>query len=177
MAVECTAGALVELAKCFSGISPIQQQAIATYLLCQIANNGGSGSGVPAGVILAWSGTIATIPDGWVLCDGTNGTPDLRNRFIAGAVTDFGADPVSTIEGAAMHLGGTNSHSHSVTDAGHQHNFANTLDSGSEILDSNPGGNWNAELTGAVDTATTGITIDTELTVPPWMALAYIMKT
>lgn len=38
---------------------------------------------VPPGGIIMWSGT--TIPDGWLLCDGTNGTPDLRDRFILGA--------------------------------------------------------------------------------------------
>jgi len=41
--------------------------------------------GAPAGVIVMWSGTLATIPDGWVLCDGGNGTPDLRQKFVMGA--------------------------------------------------------------------------------------------
>lgn len=36
------------------------------------------------GVILAWSGSISSIPSGWALCDGTNGRPDLRGRFILG---------------------------------------------------------------------------------------------
>lgn len=40
------------------------------------------GSIVPSGLITMWSGTIANIPDGWHLCDGTEGTPDLRDRFI-----------------------------------------------------------------------------------------------
>ena len=44
----------------------------------------------PAGVIRMWSGTIANIPSGNVLCDGTNGTPDLRNRFIMGAPNQAG---------------------------------------------------------------------------------------
>lgn len=35
-------------------------------------------------MIVAWSGSITTIPYGWALCDGTNGTPDLRGRFIIG---------------------------------------------------------------------------------------------
>jgi microcystin-dependent protein len=38
------------------------------------------------GIIVAWSGTVANIPTGWALCDGTNGTPNLGNRFIYGAV-------------------------------------------------------------------------------------------
>jgi len=34
---------------------------------------------------MLWSGSIATIPTGYVLCDGDNGTPDLTDRFIFGA--------------------------------------------------------------------------------------------
>lgn len=40
---------------------------------------------IPSGVIVMWSGSIAAIPEGWTLCDGTAGTPDLRNRFVFGA--------------------------------------------------------------------------------------------
>ena len=42
------------------------------------------------GMIMLWSGTIATIPAGWHLCDGTNGTPNLKARFVVGAETDSG---------------------------------------------------------------------------------------
>ena len=40
---------------------------------------------VPQGAIVMWSGAITSIPTGWSLCDGTNGTPDLTDRFIVGA--------------------------------------------------------------------------------------------
>lgn len=40
---------------------------------------------VPKGGIIMWSGSIASIPTGWALCDGANGTPDLRERFVVGA--------------------------------------------------------------------------------------------
>lgn len=40
---------------------------------------------VPSGVILMWSGSTDTIPAGWALCNGQNGTPDLTDRFILGA--------------------------------------------------------------------------------------------
>ena len=40
---------------------------------------------LPAGLILLWSGSQASIPSGWALCDGNNSTPDLRGRFVIGA--------------------------------------------------------------------------------------------
>lgn len=47
----------------------------------------------PIGTIVIWSGDADSIPDGWALCDGTNGTPDLRNKFVLGAgdVYEIGA--------------------------------------------------------------------------------------
>lgn len=45
----------------------------------------GASATAPAGAIVVWSGLLADIPSGWVLCDGTNGTPDLRDQFIRGA--------------------------------------------------------------------------------------------
>jgi hypothetical protein len=39
----------------------------------------------PSGGIVMWSGTVATIPAGWLLCNGQNGTPNLLDRFIIGA--------------------------------------------------------------------------------------------
>lgn len=50
-------------------------------------NSNGNGP-VPAGGIIMWSGSPTAIPTGWALCDGTNGTPDLRERFIVGAGGD-----------------------------------------------------------------------------------------
>ena len=49
---------------------------------------------IPSGVIVMWSGTIASIPEGWALCDGSSGTPDLRDRFIYGI--GAGEDPGAT---------------------------------------------------------------------------------
>ncbi len=48
---------------------------------------GGFGAGLPAGCIVMWAGTIATIPAGWVICDGNNGTPNLLAKFIKGVAT------------------------------------------------------------------------------------------
>jgi hypothetical protein len=44
---------------------------------------------IPRGVIVSWYGPINQIPGGWLLCDGTQGTPDLRDRFIVGAGAAF----------------------------------------------------------------------------------------
>jgi hypothetical protein len=42
---------------------------------------------VPTGTIIAWNRTSGAIPSGWAVCDGTNGTPDLRGRFLRGVAT------------------------------------------------------------------------------------------
>ena len=44
---------------------------------------------VPRGCILLWSGSTSTIPGGWALCNGQNGTPDLRDRFVVGAGSTY----------------------------------------------------------------------------------------
>lgn len=63
-------------------------------------------------LIAIWAGVLANIPSNWALCDGNNGTPDLRSTFIKGAA--IGAD-----SGASA---GTNTHTHtnhpSLTHAG-----------------------------------------------------------
>jgi len=80
----------------------------------------------PSGGIIMWSGTLAAIPSGWVLCDGTGGTPNLIAQFIRGVATDAtdpgstgGADTV-TLTGAESGLV-SHSHSSSVSDGGHTH--------------------------------------------------------
>jgi hypothetical protein len=75
------------------------------------AFGGAGGGGLPAGIIVMWSGSRAGIPAGWLLCDGTNGTPDLRNRFVMGAAA--GEDP-GAIAGSATHSHGGLAHTHTV---------------------------------------------------------------
>ncbi len=50
---------------------------------------GGDSGAVPAGLIAIWSGSASAIPNGWALCNGQNGTPDLRNRFVLGAGSSY----------------------------------------------------------------------------------------
>jgi hypothetical protein len=77
--------------------------------------------GVPYGAIMMWSGIVASIPESWHLCDGTNGTPDLRGRFIVGAGGAYAPLEVGgsdTANGTAtIGLGGA--HTHTLTIAGH----------------------------------------------------------
>ena len=61
-------------------------------VIWQLRNRSGGDfdSSVPLGVITLWSGSIATIPTGWALCDGTNGTPNLTAKFVIHADSDSG---------------------------------------------------------------------------------------
>lgn len=85
--------------------------------------------GVPSGFIGMWSGSIASIPGGWALCDGTNGTPNLKDRFVVGAGGAYG---VGATGGASSFSGSTDGHALTVlempshnhpgsTDLGHTH--------------------------------------------------------
>ena len=70
---------------------------------------------VPIGGIIMWSGTIATIPANWALCDGTANAPgpDLRDQFVVGARQDSGGVAKTNLTGALAQTGGTTAHSHS----------------------------------------------------------------
>lgn len=111
---------------------------------------------LPSGIISLWFGSIVSIPTGWVLCDGNNGTPDLVNRFVVGAGGIHAVDDV----------GGSNNHTHNFTSSGHLHNIS----AGVQI----------ASGTGKLDATTIENdfgTTDPESSLPPFHALAYIMKT
>ena len=60
-----------------------------SYKLSKLTTDKGFSNSVPAGTILPWYGEKANIPNGFALCDGTNGTPDLRDRFLVGAGTTY----------------------------------------------------------------------------------------
>jgi hypothetical protein len=150
------------------------------------------GNAFVAGMIMMWSGTIATIPSGWLLCNGASGTPDLRNRFVIGAFSDTTGVAYTTITGANTQTGGSKdaivvSHTHTatstVTDPGHSHLY--DADSGNRnSYGPNSGGV--AYVPGQTNTSTTGITVatsnstegasGTNANLVPYYALAFIMK-
>jgi hypothetical protein len=77
-------------------------------------------SAIPIGCIVMWGGTVNSIPSGWRLCDGTNNTPDLRDRFVIGARSDSSGPATTFVTGADTKTGGTKdsvivNHGHTAT--------------------------------------------------------------
>ncbi len=160
----------------------------------QVLTSAGSGSTPTwttqfvSGMIMLWSGSTGTIPSGWVICDGTNSTPDLRNRFVVGAGSTYSVDATGGSADATLPTH-THTATSSVTDPGHKHlsaqgtEFPQYGESGSV---SGPSGLRN-DGQGFTETKTTGISVSTSIAnagssgtnanLPPYYALAYIMKT
>lgn len=150
-----------------------------------------------AGMIMLWSGSIASIPAGWVICDGTSGTPDLRDKFVVGAGSTYA---VGATGGATTHDHGGVTGSHTLTTSeipAHSHAmFSNNLNdtpaSGASSIargTTNSPGEEEYEVTTGSGTPTIGVTADagsgsghdhtvaSGSSLPPYYALAYIMKT
>ena len=140
-----------------------------------------STSVLPTGSIILWSGSTGSIPSGFYLCNGSNGTPDLRDRFIVGAGGNY---TVAQTGGSADAI--VVSHNHTatsvVTDPVHAHSGV-LNDSGSSQLVGGTGISYNRFL--ATNSNTTGVTVATTNVAagtsgsgannPLYYALAYIM--
>ncbi len=156
-----------------------------------------SGPGtIPIGGIIMWSGS--TVPTGWQLCDGSNSTPDLRNKMILGGNTYSTSAWRESITGSTTSTGGTKdavnvSHTHTITDAGHRHNFVyddNVPVGNLAAYDiQRPGNNLGGGAEGSGTTllyttsaTATGIVINsagvtgTNQNLPPYFVLAFIMR-
>ena len=137
-------------------------------------------SGLPSGVIVMWSGSIASIPTDWALCDGTNGTPDLTSKFIR-SVTNASTDPGST-GGSATHAHSAgsysaSSHTHTYSGSTSTYNWnvrreGDQWDSGSTGTHSHT---YSGTTSSSVGGAISGIS-DSANSLPPYYALAFIMK-
>jgi hypothetical protein len=133
---------------------------------------------IPTGVIVMWSGSIASIPSGWLICDGSNSTPDLRNRFIVGAGSTYS---VAGTGGSADAIVVSHTHTATVTDPGHAHTFVYEPGlaqggSGRNGVGGTTPFATNSQVTGiSVSNSTTGSS-GTNANLPPYYALAYIMK-
>jgi len=155
------------------------------------------GTTIPTGMISLWYGSIGSVPTGWYLCDGSNGTPDLRDRFIVGAGSTYS---VASVGGSTDSI--VVSHTHTatststVTDPGHVHNILGT--SNHYVADGGQGSGGTGTFpfslgstsygSSYIQSATTGVTVATSTTnastgtsgtnanLPPYYALAYVMK-
>jgi len=178
----------------------------------QLATTAFVQASLPSGVIVMWSGSIASIPGGWLLCNGSSGTPDLRDRFIVGAGSTYAvaatggsanatlvshthtATSTSTFTGTAL-----GNHTHSITDPGHTHSTQQaglfgggglTFTGGGYSVSAPPTLSATTGITGTnaasagtpagtVSTSTSNSTEGSSATnanLPPYYALAYIMK-
>ena len=141
----------------------------------QVLTSGGSGSNmtwtypVPSGGIIIWSGASNAIPSGWVLCDGNNSTPDLRDRFVVGAGSGYSVGDTGGAASVTLTTNQIPSHTHSYSSANHP------TSSGPE---QNQSGGPEDRTTFNVS-KTTGSTGggQSHENRPPYYALCYIMKT
>jgi hypothetical protein len=146
---------------------------------------GGGGTTVPSGCIIIWSGAIGSVPTGYVLCDGTNSTPDLRNSFVIGAGNTYSVGQTGGSKDAIV-VTHTHTATSVVTDPGHFHDVLTTNTSGGTltIADRNGNGTSNTSVTQGkatgISVATTNASAGvsgTNANLPPYYALAFIMKT
>ena len=153
-----------------------------------------TGANVPQGTILPWYGKLDEIPNGFYLCDGANGTPDLRNRFLVGAgdeykLTDNGGEKEVTLEapqvGSHYHgVGSYNFGSNNGDFFGLAAKIEFSLPTGGGWIGwngSNHGGHWSAPTGAVMGQQITSLAVATEAQKPhenrpPYYALYYIMK-
>ena len=141
------------------------------------------GNAFVAGMIMLWSGSIATVPSGWLLCDGSNGTPNLRDRFVVGAGSTY---TVAATGGSADATLVAHTHTGTVDSNGaHTHLIGQVNSTG--IYDAAGGNGPNVSSPGNLSTNSAGTHTHTFTTnssgssgtnanLPPYYALAYIMK-
>lgn len=108
-----------------------------------------------AGLTILWFGSIGSIPTGYVICDGNNDTPDLRNEFVIGSGDIY---PVNDSGGSVLH-------NHTFTTDGHPH----LINAGSEM----GAGPFRRDRT--LTTFVNGTTDNTDI-LSPYHSLVYIMK-
>ena len=133
----------------------------------------------PVGGIIIWSGSGDNIPEHWALCDGTNGTPDLRNRFVLGASPNMAGNTGGSGEitisastgGTALSVAQLPSHTHNGQGVSSQYYGDYTIGAGN-IQTGYPLTTLGA--TGSNQAHSHSINI-TAAHLPPYYSLAYIM--
>ena len=120
--------------------------------------------GVPVGGIIMWSGATNAIPSGWALCDGQNGTPNLQDRFIVGAGSTYAVDATGGSADATLV-----SHTHNLL-----YNHGSFGGSSGAVTPRSGNTPVTPGISGRVSTEGSSAT---NANLPPYYALAYIMKT
>lgn len=106
---------------------------------------GSGGASIPSGVILMWHGTEDTVPDGWAVCNGENGTPDFRGVFPLGASTEHPIGETGGSEQVTLTVAQMPEHSHIFTmvnnnTAGKAHPQGSSLESATAVKDTSSEG-------------------------------------
>ncbi len=122
------------------------------------------GGAFVTGMIIAWSGASNAIPTGFVICDGNNNTPDLRDKFIIGAGNNYAVDATGGSKDAVVV-----EHKHVTTFDGHKF-FPGD---GSTSIGYGGAGGYPATVFDMDNEGVSG----TDKNLPPYHALCYIMKT
>lgn len=136
---------------------------------------------IPAGVILMWSGSVASIPTGWLLCNGSNGTPNLQDRFIVGAGSTYA---VNATGGSADAIVVAHTHTGTTSTVG---DHVHTANAGLSDFDAGPFGGGRAQIVQTLTTNPAGAhnhifttnstgSSGTNANLPPYFALCFIMK-
>jgi len=183
-AVTGTGSMALSASPTFTGV-PVAPTAAAGTNTTQIATTAFAlANGIPSGAIVLWSGSIASIPSGWLLCNGSSGTPDLRDRFVVGAGSTYA---VAATGGSANATLVSHTHTASVSDPGHNHTLTGRQHAGADGNRNEMGDTVAPEIYSnntSILNAFTGITVTnstegssaTNANLPPYYALAYIMK-
>ena len=143
---------------------------------------------VPIGGIIMFSGNIASLPSGWSFCNGSNGTPDLRDKFIIGAYADSSGQANTTVTGSTTKNGGSKDISGSSNNTAltisqipsHSHSVSGVSVAG-DYIQIYPGygsGTFGDSTTGAAGSGqghNHSLSI-TNANLPPYYALAFIMR-
>ena len=113
----------------FTGVPTAPTAALGTNTT-QIATTAFVQSFIPVGVITLWSGSIASIPSGWALCNGSAGTPDLRDRFVVGAGSTYAVGATGGANTVTLDTTQIPSHTHTgttnATNLSHTHTGSGT---------------------------------------------------
>jgi hypothetical protein len=159
-------------------------------------------NGIPSGTIVLWSGSIGSIPSGWLLCNGSSGTPDLRDRFVVGAGSTYAVAATGGNANATL-PSHTHTASTTISNAAHQHYVVFNAEQGNEgtlnasntiVRRGSFGSDYNYDFASNSSAANIGLTNTaggslgvsvtnstegssaTNANLPPYYALAYIMK-